>query len=483
VPRLALLTLLVVPAIALASPASAAVASLATVDGSASDGPGVEGSDAQPDAAEALVVTIDSIIQPVVAEFLIEALAEADRADASLLVIELDTPGGLLTSTREISTAMLAARTPTVVWVAPSGAQAASAGFFLLMAADVAAMAPSTNTGAAHPVGGQGEDIEGAMGQKVAQDAAATIRTLAARNGRDAKLAEAAVIESRSFSAEEAREAGLADVVSASLEELLSALDGRRLADASQGEVVLRTAGAPVRRLEMSPFQRVRSTLVHPNIAYMLLTLGGLGLYFELANPGAILPGVLGGICLILGFYGMSVLPVSYAGFALMLLAAVLFVAEVKVQSFGLLTVGGLVSLVLGSLMLFRSADPALRVSVQLVAVLSALAVLAAALLMTLALRAQRHQVSTGSAGMVAKRAQARAAFGPGAGKVDVHGEIWNATSETPVSAGGIVEVLAVQGLTLRVRPLPDMQARSLDATAAPAPRDTAGEDEAKAVT
>ena len=471
-PRLALLTLLVVPAIALAAPAGAAVASPATVDGSAG---------AQV-ASEALVVTIDSIIQPVVAEFLVEALAEADRAAASLLVIELDTPGGLLTSTREISTAMLAARTPTVVWVAPDGAQAASAGFFLLMAADVAAMAPSTNTGAAHPVGGQGEDIEGAMGQKVEQDAAATIRTLAARNGRDAKLAEAAVVESRSFSAEEAREMGLADVTASSLEELLAALDGRRLADATRGEVVLHTAGLPVRRIEMSPFQRVRSTLVHPNIAYMLLTLGGLGLYFELANPGAILPGVLGGISLILGFYGMSVLPVSYAGFALMLLAAVLFVAEVKVQSFGLLTVGGVVSLVLGSLMLFRSADPALRVSVQLVTVLSALAVLAAATLMTLALRAQRHQVSTGSAGMVAKRAHARAAFGPGPGKVDVHGEIWNAISDAAVPAGGIVEVVEVQGLTLRVRPLPETPARPTGETAA-ATRDAAREGEAKAVT
>jgi membrane-bound serine protease (ClpP class) len=424
------------PALALAAPA--------TGDAAAAKG----------EAPEVVVVAVDSIIQPVVAEFLLEALADADRSGAAAFVIELDTPGGLLQSTRDIFTAMLTASTPTVVWVAPSGAQAASAGFFLLMAADVAAMAPGTNTGAAHPVGGQGEDIQGTMGEKVEQDAAATIRSLAARNGRNEKLAESAVVESLSFSSEEALEKGLADLVAPSLDRLLAELDGRRLADPDRADAVVRTAGALVRRVEMSPFQKVRSTLVHPNIAYMLLTLGGLGLYFELANPGAVLPGVLGAICLILGFYGMSVLPVSYAGFALMALAAVLFVAEVKVQSFGVLTAGGIASLVLGSLMLFRSADPALRVSVRLVVALSIVALLVVATLVTLALRIQRHRVTTGSEGLVAERAFARAPFGPGAGKVDLHGEIWNAEADQPLDAGESVEVVEVRGLTLRVRPL-----------------------------
>jgi membrane-bound serine protease (ClpP class) len=415
---------------------------------------GADASEPAPRPPEVVVVTVDSIIQPVVAEFLREALAEADRAGAAALVLELNTPGGLLTSTREIFGAMLQARTPIVVWVAPSGAQAASAGFFLLMAADVAAMAPGTNTGAAHPVGGQGEDIEGAMGEKVAQDAAATIRSLAGRNGRDQKLAEAAVLESRSFSAEEALANGLVDLVAPSLERLLADLEGRRLADPERSGILLHTDGAQVRRVTMAPFQRVRSTLAHPNIAYMLLTLGGLGLYFELANPGGVLPGVLGAICLILGFYGMSVLPVNYAGFALLALAAVLFVAEIKVQSFGVLTAGGIASLVFGSLMLFRSADPALRVSLQLVVVLSMLAALVVATLVTLALRAQRHRVTTGSAGMVAERGTARGAFGPGEGKVDLRGEIWNAVSEAPVAAGDMVEVVGVRGLTVSVRPL-----------------------------
>jgi membrane-bound serine protease (ClpP class) len=431
---------------------------------------------------EVVVVAVGSIIQPVVAEFLIEALEDADRSGAAAFVIELDTPGGLLTSTREIFTAMLAARTPTVVYVAPSGGQAASAGFFLLMAADVAVMAPGTNSGAAHPVGGQGEDIEGTMGEKVEQDAAATIRSLAARNGRDQKLAEAAVLESLSYSAEEALANGLADLVAPSLERLLADLDGRHLADPERQELVLSTAGANVRRLEMSPFQRIRSTLVHPNIAYMLLTLGGLGLYFELANPGAILPGVLGAIFLILGFYGMSVLPVNYAGIALMALAGVLFFAEIKVQSFGVLTAGGLASLVLGSLMLFRSADPALRVSVQLIVALSVLALVAAVTLAALALRAQRERVTTGSAGMITEHALARRDFGPGTGKVDLRGEIWNAVSDAPIAAGDIVEVVEVRGLTLHVRPLSG--ADSAVTTEMPEPRPTAASDDpAKVVT
>ena len=464
-----LLALLVGSAVALATPPA----------GGASDPTDSTAAAASP--GEVVVVEVASIIQPVVAEFLIEALAAADRTEAAAFVIELDTPGGLLQSTRAIFTAMLSARTPTVVWVAPRGAQAASAGFFLLMAADVAAMAPGTNSGAAHPVGGQGEDIEGTMGEKVEQDAAATIRSLASRNGRDQKLAEAAVLESRSFSAEEALANGLADLVAPSLEQLLGELEGRRLADPERPEAVLRTAGAGVRRVEMSPFQRIRSTLVHPNIAYMLLTLGGLGLYFELANPGAVLPGVLGAICLILGFYGMSVLPVNYAGFALLGLAGVLFVAEVKVQSYGVLTLGGLASLVLGSLMLFRSPDPALRVSVRLVVALSLVALIVVATLVTLALRIQRHRVTTGAAGLVTERALARRAFGPGAGKVDLHGEIWNAEADQPVGAGDIVEVLEVRGLTLLVRPvLPGLRA-----TGEPSAQTAAdpGRDPAKVVT
>jgi membrane-bound serine protease (ClpP class) len=347
---------------------------------------------------------------------------------------------------------MMGAETPVVVWVAPSGAQAASAGFFLLMAADVAAMAPGTNTGAAHPVGGQGEDIEGTMGEKVEQDSAATIRSLAERHGRNAELAEAAVVESRSYSADEALEAGLIDLVAPSFAKLLTDLDGRTLEKGGES-LVLATAEAPVRELEMSPWRKVLATLAHPNIAAILLTLGFLGLYFELMSPGAILPGVVGAICLILAFFALSVLPFSYAGLALILLAIILFIAEIKVTSFGLLTVGGVVSLVLGSLLLFKSADPALRVSLELVAAIAGFAVVVVGALAVLVVRARRNRVRTGSRGLLTETGRAFSELTP-RGKVFVHGEIWNAVSDRPLAAGEAIEVVGVDGMLLRVRPL-----------------------------
>ncbi len=396
---------------------------------------------------------VRSIIQPVVAKFLTDGLAEADAAGAAAFVLELDTPGGLLTSTREISTAMLGATTPVVVWVAPSGAQAASAGFFLLMAADVAAMAPGTNTGAAHPVAGEGEDIEGDLGEKVEQDAAATIRSLAERNGRDPKLAESAVLESRSFTEREALEGGLVDLVAADLPALLEELDGYEVRLGKDETRELATAEAEVRAVEMTIFERLLSTIAHPNIAYILLTLGGLGLYFELSNPGAILPGVLGAICLLLAFFALSVLPVNAAGIALLILAALLFLAEIKVTSYGLLTVGGIIALVLGSSMLFDSPDPAIRVSLNVIVSVAVFTAVVVGVLLALVVRTHRTQVTTGAEGMVRKHAVARTELAP-RGKVFVHGELWDAISEAPAAAGQPVEVVAVDGMTLRVRPL-----------------------------
>lgn len=397
-------------------------------------------------------ITVDSIIHPVVQTFVAESLAEAGRLDADLFVIELSTPGGLLTSTRQIVQEMLGADIPVVVYVSPSGAHAASAGFFLLMAADVAAMAPGTNTGAAHPVGGQGEDVEGDLGEKVEQDAAAQIRSLAARNGRNADLAESAVVESKSFTAEEALENGLIDLIAADLDELLSEIDGRVLEAGRDEPATLRTADADVRSLEMSSFQRLLSAIAHPNIAYILMTLGGLGLYFELSNPGAILPGVVGAICLILAFFALSVLPVNYAGIALILLAVVFFIAEIKVVSYGLLTVGGLVSLVLGSLMLFKSADPAIRVSKDVIFSVTLFAAAVVAFLLWMVVRVHRSRVTTGAEGLVSKLAEARTDLDP-RGKVFVWGEIWNAVADSRVTAGQSVEITAVDGMTLHVRP------------------------------
>ncbi len=406
-------------------------------------------------APEVVHIRVDSIIHRGSAEFILESLTAADERGADAFVLELSTPGGAYDATREIFTGLLNAESPTVVWVAPSGAQAASAGFFILLAADVAAMAPGTNTGAAHPVAGDGSDIEGHLGEKVEQDSLATIRSLAERNNRNLEMAEAAVLKSRSFTADEALENGLIDLVAPDLDALLAAIDGREVRRGQSEETApLRTAGADVRRLEMSPFQRFLSVIAHPNVAAILMSLGFLGLYFEFSNPGAILPGVVGAICLILGFLALSVLPVNVAGIALLLLAGILFIAEIKITSYGLLSVGAIISLVLGYSLLFKSADPVLRVSWQVILSVAVTAGLAVLFLMTMVVRAHRSQVKTGVEGLVHKVGVARTALEP-RGKVFVWGEIWNAVAESPVAAGQRVEVTAVNGMELRVRPHP----------------------------
>ncbi|HKH44178.1 MAG TPA: nodulation protein NfeD [Thermoanaerobaculia bacterium] len=407
---------------------------------------------AAPARGEVVLARVHSVIHPVSAELILDAIREADASGAAAVVLELSTPGGLLTSTREITTAMLGARTPVVVWVAPDGAQNASAGFFVLMAADVAAMAPNSNTGAAHPVGGQGEDIPGKLGEKMEQDSAAYIRALAARTGRNVQLAQAAVVESRSFTAREALQGKLIELIAPTLPELLRALDGRTVRKGNQ-VVALRTAGASVREVELPSLRKLLAWVADPNIAYVLLVLGGLGLYFELMNPGAILPGVVGGICLILAFFALSVLPVNVAGLALILLSLLFFIAEIKVVSHGLLAVGGVISLVLGSLMLFKTGDAMLRVSLQIIASLVVFTVAVVGFLVLMALRARRAPVTTGREGLLTERGTARTPLDP-RGKVFVHGELWDAVAPEPVAAGETVEIVAVQNLTLEVRPL-----------------------------
>ena len=409
---------------------------------------------AQPARArgEVVLARVHSVIHPISAELIQDALRAADDSGAAAVVLELSTPGGLMTSTRDVTTAMLGARTPVVVWVAPDGAQNASAGFYILLAADVAAMAPNTNTGAAHPVGGQGEDIPGKLGEKMEQDSAAYVRALAGRTGRNVQLAEAAVVESRSFTAGEALQGKLIDLIAPTLPELLRALDGRTVRKGNQ-VVTLRTAGAAVREVELPSLRRLLGWVADPNIAYILLVLGGLGLYFELMNPGAILPGVVGGICLILAFFALSVLPVNVAGLALLLLSLLFFIAEIKVVSHGLLATGGIISLVLGSLMLFKTSDAILRVSLPIIASLVVFTVAVVGFLVAMALRARRTPVRTGREGLLNEQGTARTPLDP-RGKVFVHGELWDAVAREPVAAGEIVEVVAVQNLTLEVRAL-----------------------------
>ncbi|HEX6902710.1 MAG TPA: nodulation protein NfeD [Thermoanaerobaculia bacterium] len=407
---------------------------------------------AQPAAGsgEVLVVRVKSVIHPVAAELVQDAIAEADRSGAAALVIELDTPGGLMTSTRDITSAILGARTPVAVYVGPSGAQAASAGFFILMAGDVAAMAPGTNAGAAHPIDGSGQDIEGTLGKKIEQDAAANMRSLAVRNGRNVELAESTVLESRSFSAQEALQHKLIDLISPNVSALVKSLNGRTV---RRGEalVPVRTAGAEIRRVEISPLRAFLGVLADPNITYLLLGLGSLGLLFEITHPGSIFPGVAGALCLILSLYGLSVLPVNYAGLALILLAIVLFILEIKITSYGMLTVGGVISLVLGSLMLFKTPEPALRVSVELIATLAVFTLLVVGFLAVMAVRVLKTPVVTGVEGMIHEVGIARSDLAP-RGKVFVHGELWDAVADEPVAAGERVEVVAVRNLTLAVR-------------------------------
>jgi len=405
-----------------------------------------------PARGEVILARVHSVIHPVSAELIEDAIREADASGAAAVVLELSTPGGLMTSTRDITTAMLGARTPVVVWVAPDGAQNASAGFYILIAADVAAMAPNSNTGAAHPVGGQGEDIPGTLGTKVEQDAAANIRALAARTGRNVQLAEEAVVKSRSFTAGEALQGKLIEVIAPTLPELLRRLDGRLVRKGNQ-VITLHTAGATVREVEQPSLRKLLGWLADPNIAYILMVLGGLGLYFELMNPGAILPGVVGGICMILAFFALSVLPVNVAGLALILLSLLFFIAEIKVVSHGLLAAGGVISLVLGSLMLFKTADAVLKVSLPIIASLVVFTIAVVGFLVTMALRARRTPVRTGREGLLSEHGTARTPLAP-RGKVFVHGELWDAVAPEPVAAGETVEIVAVQNLTLEVRAL-----------------------------
>ncbi len=405
-----------------------------------------------------LVASVDALIHPVSAEYMVEAITRADAEHAALLVFILETPGGLVDSTRTIITKMLAAKTPVAVFVAPSGARAASAGFLITLAADVAAMAPGTHIGAAHPVSGQGEKMDETMAKKVASDVAAYARTLASGRGRNVEWAEQAVRESRAFTEAEALNATppLIDLVATDIPDLLKQLDGREIRRFDGRAETLRTAGARVESIEMSLRQRLLSTLAHPNIAYILMSLGILGLTIELWSPGAVLPGVVGGICLLLAFFTFQVLPVNYAGVLLILFGLALLVLEIKVASFGLLGAGGVVSLLLGSMILIDAPTSELRVSlgliIPIVVALSAILLF----LVRLAVISQRRRSVTGAAGMVGETGAALTAIPAGGeGRVSIHGEIWKARATEAIAAGDTVLISGIDGLVLSVRRRP----------------------------
>ena len=413
---------------------------------------GVEARQAAP-----VVVTaeIDGIIQPVIAKYVAHAVEQADAVNAALLVITLRTPGGLLDTTRDINSAIIAARTPVAVFVGPSGSRAASAGFLITMAADVAAMAPGTHIGAAHPVSGGGEKLDEVMAKKIASDTASYGRTLAAQRKRNPALIEQAVTESRSYTDKEALSASppLIDVVATDVPDLLRQLEGRTVIRFDGRTQVLRVAGAALQPIEMTWAQRVLSAIAHPQIAYLLLTLGMLGLTVEFWNPGAVFPGVAGGICLLLAFFALQVLPVSYAGILLILLGIALLILEVKVTSFGVLAVGGVAALFFGSLMLIDSPLPELQIGLRTIVPVTLGVAGIILFLVQLGVRAQLQRPVTGESGMLDEVGQALTSIDPGGvGRVRAHGEIWTATADEHVSAGENVRVTNVKGLLLTVK-------------------------------
>ncbi len=397
---------------------------------------------------------IDTPIQPASAAYLTRLLKEASASGARLVVLELSTPGGLLSSTREMATAILTSPVPVVTFVAPSGASAASAGFFLLLAGDVDAMAPGTNTGAAHPVGSEGHDLGKTVGEKAEQDARAFIRTLARQRSRNAEKAETAVSASASFTEGEAKDGGLIDVVARDVPDLLRQLDGRTVTRVGGASEILHIAGARIDVREMGVVERTLGVVTHPNVAYLLFLVGLLGLYFEVASPGAVLPGVVGGVALLLALYAFSVLPVRLAGIAMIVFALALFAAEVKVGSHGILATGGAASLLAGSALLFSgsagSADYRVDLSITVPAVAVTLGVVAFLAWRTAGLR--RLPVRTGFEGLLGEIAQVVRTFGDdGAGTVLVHGEYWNARGPAGIVRGERARIARVDGFILQV--------------------------------
>lgn len=401
------------------------------------------------------VLTVEGPINPVVAGYVTRGIREAERSGAQAVIMRLDTPGGLDGAMRDIIKAMLASRVPIVVYVAPQGARAASAGMFITVASHVAAMAPDTAIGAAHPVGGGGEEIKGPMADKVTNDAVAYVRGIAAERGRNVKWVEDAVRKSVSLTAQEAQRQKVVEIVAPTMDALLKALDGRTV-KVLGNPVLLKTVGAPTADYPMAGPERLLHALSNPALALILLNLGILGIVFELQNPGGFVAGIVGVILLLLGLFALGMLPINWVGVALIFLGVALIVTELFVPTFGALGIGGIVALVLGSMMLFQSDVPGLSPSLPLILTI---AVTTGGLLMfgvSMAMRAQKRRVETGREELVGRLGEVRSALAP-AGMVFLEGELWQAESAegAMLAAGESVVVTRVDGLKLVVRKAP----------------------------
>jgi len=402
-------------------------------------------------AKDVYQITVQGVIGPPIAQFIVESLKKATDADAEALLILLDTPGGLDTSMREIIKAMMDAKVPVIVYVYPQGARAASAGSIILLASHVAAMAPGTNAGAAHPVSiGKDEKPDKVMMKKVVQDAEAYAKSIAKKRGRNVDWAGKAVTQSVSATADDALRMHVIDLVAPTVDDLLTKIDGKTV-EVGDKKVTLKTKGAKPKELEMSFKYRFLSTISDPNVAYILMMLGFYGILFEIYSPGAIFPGVIGGICIILAFYSFSAIPISFAGLGLILLGIIFFILEIKVVSHGALSLAGVISLILGSVMLIDLPSGWLSISWASILVVVAATVLFFVGVLSYAIRAQLSSVKTGSEGFIGEAGVATTEVKE-KGKVHVHGELWNAESDEPIAAGERVVVTAVKGMTVKVK-------------------------------
>ena len=400
-------------------------------------------------------VIVEGIVEPAMGEFIVKSIDDATKANAELIVFQLDTPGGLDLSMRVIIKSILSSDVPVVVYVAPPGARAASAGVFITYASHVAAMAPGTNMGSAHPVAMGGGEIDETMMAKVENDAAAYIKSIAEKKGRNAEWAEKAVRESVNITAEEALKLNVIEILAENRDELFKEINGRTV-DTITGKVTIKIDNAEVVEIEPGIRLSILKTIANPNVAYILMMIGMMGIYFELSNPGMIFPGVVGAICLILAFYSFQTLPVNYAGLALILLGLILFIAEVKIVSFGLLTIAGIICLTLGSVMLFDSPMPFIRISFWVVLPTVLMTSTAMAMMMYLAVQVHKKNPVSGLEALMGDEGRVEDEIHPPehgyVGHVFIEGEYWKAVSDVKIVKGEQVKVVGIDGLLLKVK-------------------------------
>ena len=416
-------------------------------------------------SAEILKVVVNDTIQPISAEYIARGIDEAQHRNAQAVLIEINTPGGLVDSTREIIQHITASSVPVIIYVTPSGSRAASAGFFILESADIAAMAPGTNTGAAHPVilgGGKMDDV---MKEKMENDAAALMRSVAARRGRNVDVAESTVRQSKSFTDQEALSQHLIEYVASSEDDLLRQIDGKTFKRFNGQNITLKLSGQPISPFGMTLKEKILAYLMDPNIAFLILAIGALSLYLEFNHPGAVIPGTVGIVFILVAAFALNLLPTRFAALVLILAAFALFAAEAKFATHGVLTIGGIALLTLGGLLLVDSPIPEMRVHLLTALSVSVPLGVITAFLMAIALKARRNKVVTGAQGLVGDTGVAQTALSP-QGKVFVHGELWDAVASCALPPGQLVVVRRIDGLTLQVDPL---GATSAPATPAPA--------------